>query len=128
MPDGAVLFSATSVASQTTPVTGPAAGAVIASVTPLPGLWDVEMWISISGTAAVATDSNNMQAKFGSTVIIKQFPYAATTAGTTNGPGPYKMRVLCDGVTAITINAVANATATAVYAGLVTCNRASYGG
>lgn len=128
MPDGAVLYANTSVASQTAPTTTPAGGATLATVTPPIGLWDVELWISLSGTCAAATDSNNVAVKFGTSTLIARLPYASTAAGTTNGPGPYKLRVLCDGVTAITLNAVATATTGAIYAGLITCNRASYGG
>jgi hypothetical protein len=67
-----------------------------------------------------------MAVKFGSATLIARLPYASTAVGTTNGPGPYKLRVLCDNATAINVTAVGTATTGAVYAALITCNRASY--
>lgn len=123
MPDGAIQFPATSVGKGAKTTAGPTAGTAIASITPPVGLHDIECWVGISGTSAVATDSNNVQVKFGSALLIDLLPYSSTTAGTTNSAGPWRVRVQCDGVTAITANVIANATATAIYAASLVATR-----
>lgn len=125
MPDGQPLYANTSVCGSAA-VTGPAGGALICTVTPPLGLNDVEIWFSLSGTSVVAADSNNVMLKYGSTTLIAKMPYAATTAGTTNAPGPFKIRLEADGVTALTLNAVGAATGTSIYSGLITTWRAGY--
>jgi len=122
MPDGqqVFLYGSTNGAAKST---GPGAGATVATITPGSGLHDVEIWISINGTAVVAADSNNMKASFGSTALAAFMPYASTTSGTTNAAGPYRYRVFGDGVTALTVQAVAAATGTAVYSAHIVATR-----
>lgn len=122
MPDGAIQFANTST-SKGAKATGPTAGTAVATITPSEGLYDIECWLSISGTSVVAVESNNLQLKFGSAVLVDLLPYASSTSGTTNGVGPYKVRVMCDGVNAVTANAIASATATAVYAASLVATR-----
>jgi hypothetical protein len=122
MPDGqqVFLYPSSNVANS---ATGPAASATVATLTPLAGLHDIEVWLAVSGTSVVAADSNNMKVSFGSVDLAKFLPYSSTTAGTTNAAGPYRYRLFCDGTTALAVKAVANATATAVYAAHITATR-----
>lgn len=122
MPDGQqqFLYASTAVANSST---GPAGGAVVASVALPAGLYDVEVWIGMSGTCVVAADSNNMKVAFGSTDLIKFLPCTSTTAGTTNSNGPFKFRLFGDGTTLLAVKAVAAATGTAVYAASMHANR-----
>lgn len=115
MPDGQqqFLYASTLAANS---ATGPAAGATVVSQAIPAGLYDVEVWIGMSGTAVVAADSNNMKVSFGSTDLIKFLPCTVTTAGTTNSNGPFKFRLFGDGSTLMAVKAVGTSTGTAVYA------------
>lgn len=103
-------------------VAAPGAGTNIATLTPSAGLHDIEVLISMNGTLAAATDTSNMNLKFGGTTILAAIPYAAN--GTSNPTaGPFRARINADGVTAVTVNAVAAATASSKYQASITATR-----
>lgn len=103
-------------------VAAPGAGVNIATITPAAGLYDVEVFISMNGTLASGTDTSNMNLKFGSTTILANIPYSAN--GTSNPvAGPFRTRINADGSTAVTVNAVAAATASSKYQASITLTR-----
>lgn len=95
----------------------PTAGTAVATIASgsLPaGLYRVAVWIGMSGTLVSATDTSNMALKQGATTVIAKLPYTAN--GTSNPvAGPYEAQLSLDGSAALTVNAVASATASSVY-------------
>ncbi len=109
-------------ASATT--TGPAAAAVLATITPgTAGLWEVTAEVSITGTSVVAAESNNAALYQTATARLNPIPMPATTAGV-NPPvtiGPIVLNL--SGADTVNIKALANATATAIYAASIIARR-----
>lgn len=99
-------------------VTAPTAGTnIVTLAAPAAGLYNIEIWISISGTATTAAaDSNNVNLLAGATTVATFLAYTCSTAGNTNNGGPYNFQRVFDGATNMTVNAVGNATAGTVYA------------
>ncbi len=104
--------------------TGPAAAAVLATVTPgTAGLWEITGTASITGTSVVAAESNNIALYQTSTARLNPVPMPASTAGTA-APitfGPVILNL--SGADTVNVKALANATATAIYAVSVTARR-----
>jgi len=107
-----------------TATTGPAAAAVLATVTPgTAGLWEVTGEISITGTSVVAVESNNAALYQTSTAKLNPIPMPATTAGV-NPPvaiGPVVLNL--SAADTVNIKALANATGTAIYAASIIARR-----
>jgi hypothetical protein len=105
--------------------TAPTAGTAVATVTTPPaGLYEVSGTLSISGTTVAAADSNNMQLKQGSTVKLTNIPIAVNSTTGTPGAVPFGPVILnLDGATSVTINAVANATGSSIYAAQLICRQ-----
>lgn len=104
--------------------TGPAAATVIATVTPgTAGLWEIFAEVSVTGTSVVAAESNNVALYQTAAAKINPIPMPATTAGV-NPPitvGPLVLNL--SGADTVNIKALANATATAIYAASIICRR-----
>lgn len=122
MPDGQQQFLYPSI-NVANAVTNPGALGTITTMTLGNGLYDIEVWVGVSGTSVVAAESNNVKVSFGSADLSKLLPYTSTTAGTTNAAGPFRFRVFGDGVTALTTKAIGATTSTAVYAASVAATR-----
>lgn len=104
--------------------TGPAAAAVIATITPgTAGIWEILAEVSITGTSVVAAESNNVALYQTATARLNPIPMPATTAGV-NPPvtiGPLRLNL--SGADTVNIKALANATATAIYAASIIATR-----
>jgi hypothetical protein len=104
--------------------TGPAAAAVLATVTPgTAGLWEIFAEVSITGTSVVAAESNNVALYQTATARLNPIPMPATTAGV-NPPvaiGPVVLNL--SGADTVNIKALATATATAIYAASIIARR-----
>lgn len=104
-------------ATAAAPTAGTAVATIAAGSLPA-GLYDIDVWIAMNGTLAAATDTSNMMLKAGSTTIIAKLAYAAN--GTSNpAAGPFRVRYSMDGSSALTVNAVASATASSVYSATI---------
>jgi hypothetical protein len=101
----------------------PTAGTVVATVTPgVAGLWEVTGSIGLSGTTAVAVDSNNMALNQTGTAKIAKIvsPLISTTGAAAQFPfGPVILNL--SAADTVNITAVANATASSVYAAQIFC-------
>lgn len=93
-------------------LTAPTAGMAVATVTiPTAGLWEVTAFYFLSGTVA-AGDANNLQLKQNTTVRLTPLPLPAVA----NTLPPQLTVVLnCAAADTVTLNAIANGTASAVY-------------
>jgi len=106
-------------------ITSPAANGIIASITPgTAGLYEVTGLISVTGTTAAATDSNNFKLNQSATGVVNPIPYACE--GATGGVGtipvpPVVLNLL--GTDSVSLRAVAAATTGAVYAALIIARR-----
>lgn len=104
--------------------TGPAAGTVVATVTPgTAGLWEVTVVVSISGVSVIAAESNNMGIYQTAAAKLSPVVYAATTAGTPQPVPSGPMILNLSAVDTVNVKAIANATATAIYAAQIICRR-----
>lgn len=93
-------------------VTAPTAGAVIATVTPgAAGLWEVQIWWSLSGTL-VAGDANNLQLRQTAAVRLTPLPIPATA---NLFPPPVTVVLSLSAVDTVSVNAIAAGSASAVY-------------
>lgn len=104
--------------------TGPTAGTVVATVTPgTAGLWEVTVTLSISGVSVIAAESNNMGLYQTAAARLAPLVFAATTAGV---PAPVTTGGIIlnlSGADTVNVKAIANATATAIYAAQIICRR-----
>jgi|SRR5262245_152617 len=90
----------------------PAAGAAVVTGTPTAGTYTVTVTTFLAAGAPAAADLNNMELRAGATVIAK-LPVAQAI----NFPIPQSgIVVTLDGATALSVNAIGNATAAVVYA------------
>jgi hypothetical protein len=109
----------TTLASTNAGFAAPTAGTAIATVTTPPqGTYRVKARVSMfpGGTAPVpATDANNVVLKLGSTTA-GVVPCGSAVGLAVFGP-EVLFQVYLDGVTSVTLNAVANASATTEYCG-----------
>ena len=98
--------------------TAPTAGTAVATLTtPAAGTYEIYGTLSISGVTVAAADSNNFNLKKGGTTLLTNIPIAVNS--TTGTPGSSKfgpLIVTLDGATSVTVNAVANATGSSIYA------------
>lgn len=93
-------------------VATPAAGAAIATVTPgVAGLWEVQIWWSLSGTLVVG-DANNLQLRQTAAVRLSPLPIPATA---NLFPPPVTVVLSLSAVDTVSVNAIAAASASAVY-------------
>lgn len=98
----------------------PTAGTAVATIASgsLPsGLYDIEVTIGMNGTLVSATDTSNMALKSGATTLIAKLAYTAN--GTSNPTSTFRLRASMDGSSALTVNAVASATASSVYSATI---------
>lgn len=97
----------------------PGAGAVIATITPAAGTWDVEVFAAFDAGAPAAAEINNMQfRKAGAVISVLQ------TLPVVNIYGPArKFRMVLSGAQAIDVQAIAAATAGVGYSAEITCTR-----
>lgn len=96
----------------------PAADAAVATIASgsLPaGTYDFDVVVAVTGTVAAATDTDNMNFREGATVVGRLPIIITSTTPSTIYFGPYRFRRTLDGSTAVTVNAVANSTASSVY-------------
>lgn len=101
--------------------TAPGIGAAVATLTAPPaGLYEISGTVSIAGTTVGATDSHNFSLKAGSTVLLTNIPIGVQATTGADGAAPFgPVLVHLDGATNVTVNAVAAATASSVYAAQV---------
>lgn len=104
--------------------TGPAATTVVATVTPgTAGLWEVTVTLSISGVSVVAAESNNMGLYQTAAARLAPLVFAATTAGVPTPVTSPPVTLNLSAVDTVNVKAIANATATAIYAVQIICRR-----
>lgn len=115
------------VADHSTDAAPSAAGAVatIAAGSLPAGIYDVECYVAATGTVAAATETDNFDFRKGGTVVAVLPIIITGTTASSEYSGPYTFRVELDGSTALTVNAVANSTASSVYHALVKATRLS---
>lgn len=102
--------------------TAPAAGAAIATTASLAvGTWDIEVSTFIGGTTA-AVEIDNMQLKLGATVISTILNPVPGTTGAVNS-SQYRVRLQVGVAAAVSVNAIAAATAASVYAASIVATR-----
>lgn len=108
-----------------TSTAAPGAGVVVATVTPgTAGLWEVSGTVSISGTTVAAAETNNMQLKQASTVILAAIPIGVNS--TTGAPGSVAfgpVTLNLGGSDTVTVNAVGAATGSSIYGAQIICRR-----
>lgn len=117
------LASTTQVATSTAaaPTAGTAVATLAASNLPA-GTYTVECSTAVTGTVAAATETDNMQLKAGATAIGRcLLIITGTTASTQYFSQTFT--VVLDGSTALSINAVASATASSVYRAQIRATR-----
>lgn len=95
----------------TASVTGPGAGATITSIALPAGIYTVNWLVGLRGTTA-AVDGDNFQLVIGATVLAQSISLSAS--GTEQQQQPIQVEVAVGGQT-LSIQAIAAATATAVY-------------
>jgi hypothetical protein len=105
--------------------TAPTAGTnIVTLAAPAAGLYNIEVWLSASGTATTAAaDSNNMNLLAGATTVATFLPFNCSTAGNVTNGGPFMIQRSLDGSTNLTVNAVGNATAGTVYAAMIVATK-----
>lgn len=105
--------------------TAPTAGTnIVTLAAPAAGTYQIEIWISASGTATTAAaDSNNMNLLAGATTVATRLPFNCSTAGNVTNGGPFMFQRTLDGSTNLTVNAVGNATTGTVYSGMIVATR-----
>lgn len=108
-----------------TSTAAPGAGADVATVTPgTAGLWEVSGTISISGTTVAAAETNNMQLKQATTVILTNIPIGVQSTTGSSGSVPFGPVVLnLAGGDAVHVVAVGAATASSIYGAQILCRR-----
>lgn len=103
----------------------PAAGAVVATVTPgTAGKWEVSVILAITGTTVATVDSNNFAINQTSTAVIS--PVAFPVNGTTGSPNEVIVPPVVLNLSAadtVNVTAIANATASSVYSATIVCRR-----
>ena len=109
-----------------TSTAAPAAGATVATVTPgTAGLWEVSGTVSIGGNTVTAADTNNMQLRQTSTVVLTAIPIGVATgtaAASANVPfGPVVLNLTA--ANTVNVIAVGNATASSIYGAQIICRR-----
>jgi hypothetical protein len=90
----------------------PGAGAAVATLVSgsLPaGLYDIQVYVGLSGTLAAA-DNANMEFREGASVVSR-----LAVPGAAGHFGPFELRRRLDGSTALSVNAVGASTASSVY-------------
>lgn len=102
----------------TTRVVAPGAGAVIATITPAAGTWDIQVTTSFDGAVAAAEINNMDFRKAGATVSVLIAPSVANVVTEVR-----KFRMVLSGAQAVSINAVAAATAGVGYTAELACIR-----
>lgn len=103
----------------------PSAATVIATVTPgTAGLWECTATFGVSGTTAVATDSNNFALNQTSTAVISPvaFPVGTFTA-TADFSTSVTVVLNLSGVDTVNVTAIANATGSSIYSAMIVCRR-----
>lgn len=101
--------------------TAPTAATVVATCTPgTAGLWEITGSVAISGTTTVAADSHNTALNQTSTARLSPIPFGLIS--TTGASGDVKFGPVILNLSAtdtVNITAIANATASSVYAAAV---------
>lgn len=105
----------------------PTAGTNVATLAaPAAGLYEVQVWVAVTGTATTAAaDSNNMNVKAGATTVAALLAYNCSTAGNLTNPGPFVFQLVMDGATNLTVNVIGNATTGTVYSANIIATRVS---
>lgn len=102
--------------------TGPAATTVIATCTPgVAGLWEVTAQVSISGVSVIAVESNNMALYQTATAKVNPIPSPSTVAGVSPPVTIPSVILNLSATDTVNVKALANATATAIYAANIVC-------
>jgi hypothetical protein len=115
--------SVTNSGKQTTPVAATAIATIASGSLPA-GTYEVQVWISVSGTATTAAaDSNNMELFQGAGAVSGFLPYNCSTAGNVTNGGPFQFQLALTGSQALTVQAVGNATTGTVYGALIIATR-----
>ena len=97
--------------------TGPAAAAVLATITPgTAGLWEVVVTASVTGVSVIAAESNNIGLYQTAAAKLNPIPMPASTAGVTPPVKTDPIILSLSATDTVNVKAIANATATAVYA------------
>lgn len=96
----------------------PTAGTAVATLTtPAAGTYELCGTVSIAGTTVGATDSHNFSLKAGTTTLLTNIPIGVQSTTGMDGSAPFgPVIVTLDGATSVTVNAVAAATGSSVYA------------
>lgn len=96
---------------------GPAAAAVIVTITPgTAGLWEITGTLSVSGVSAVAVESNNVALYQTSTARLALIPMPCTVAGSPAINIPTTILNL-SATDTVNMKVLATSTGTAIYAG-----------
>jgi hypothetical protein len=105
--------------------TSPSAGGTIVSITPgTAGLWEISGTVAISGTTTVAAESNNMALYQTATARLPLIPFALISTTGAAGSAPIPPVVLnLSAADTVKVQAVGNATSSAVYAASVVARR-----
>jgi hypothetical protein len=98
----------------------PGAGVVVATITPAAGTYDIEVRTNLDAGAPAAAEINNMDFREGGVVVSVLI---VSPVLHTNVAGISRFRRVLDGATAITVNAVAAATAAVGYSAQITAIR-----
>lgn len=103
----------------------PTAGAAVVSITPgVAGLWEVSGLVAITGTTVATLETNNLALNAGTVAAIANitFPVTGTTGSTNIGLIPATVLSL-GASTAVSVTAVASATASSVYSATLVARR-----
>ena len=103
----------------------PAAGGTVVSITPgTAGLWEVTASLAISGTTTAAAESNNMALYQSATARLSPIPFAViSTTGAAGAVTAPSVILNLSASDTVMVKAVANATASSVYAASVVARR-----
>lgn len=120
---GAIFSTQPSVLADSVGVTGravaPAAAAVIATITPAAGTWDVEVFAAYDAGAPAALEIDNMQfRKAGAAVSVLQVLAVVSVYGPAR-----KFRMVLSGAQAIDVQTIGASTAGVGYNAEITCTR-----
>jgi hypothetical protein len=107
--------SAAAGATSAAPTAGTAVATIASGSLPA-GLYDVEVTVGMNGTLAAA-DTSNLTLKAGATTLVPKLTYVANA--TSNPTATFRLRASLDGVSALTVTAVASATASSVYSATI---------
>lgn len=108
--------------TDTTSVSAPGAGATIATVTPVAGIYEVIVNSYIGGTTVATNEMTNMRLTIGATPVGRILNSVPGTSGAVSVTQT-KFRVSVNGSQAISVIAVVAGTAGSVYAASVVASR-----